>query len=250
MFACPGTEQIRETDTWSMVVHQPRFQVLGGLSPELPLIEKYKSELDSLPPPATASVENIDGYTEFFTDGSAEDSSCPLARMCCWSVTQAKYMTQKNQLVASGILPGRQQTVFRAELFPVLVVLATGVKSRIYCDNSAVVRNIHHLQHYGYQPLKWASHPDRDLIKTAASLLATRAADDVKIIWVKAHRQLYEACNTYDLWCIFHSSIADECARKAFYLCPPSLEHCKEQLKADLRRDSLYKISAADIFGW
>ena len=247
VFACPGTEHVRQMDGWTMVAHQPRFQVLGGLSPKLPLIETYKSELDALPLPTAVSIDSNEGYTEFFTDGSAEDSSCPITRLCSWSVTQADYLKHGNKLVTSGILPGRQQTVFRAELFAVLVVLAIGVKSRIYCDNSAVVRNIHHLQHYGYQPLKWASHPDRDLIKTAASLLATRATDEVKLIWVKAHRQFHEACNAYDLWCIHHNSIADECARKAFVLCPPHLKHCKEQLKAELKRDLLHKTSAAEI---
>ncbi|CAE7817828.1 unnamed protein product [Symbiodinium sp. CCMP2592] len=247
VYSCPGTEHIRQMEEWNQVSMQPKYAVLGGLSPKLPLLQKYKDELDALPAPEVGVPDDMQDGCDFFTDGSATESSCQLTRLCSWSVTQAKPFTKENRLIAAGVLPGRLQTVFRAELFAVVVVLATKVKARIFCDNAAVVKDIIHIQQWGYQPLKWASHADKDLLKTAATLLSGRSAQDVSIQWVKAHRQVYEACNAFDLWCIYHNNIADEQARKAMSLCPQTTLDCRNNLRCELQQDRQAKISAANI---
>ncbi|CAE7560123.1 unnamed protein product, partial [Symbiodinium sp. CCMP2456] len=166
VFSCPATEEVRATDKWDLLKDQPKHLLLGGLSPQLPLMEQYSQMLQTVPEPQTLPLMDDDDVAEFFTDGSAIDSSNAITRLCSWSVTQAKYMDRQNKLISSGILPGKLQTVFRAELFAVIVVLALQKKSKIYCDNAAVVRDIQHLQQYGYQDLKWSTHADKDLMKT------------------------------------------------------------------------------------
>ena len=247
VYLCPGTEHIRSKEEWSWISEQPKFLILGGLSPKLPLIQQYKDELDAIPAPQIDVPDDTSDVCDFFTDGSASDSSCPVMRLCSWSVTQATHMTKENRLIAAGVLPGRLQTVFRAELFAVVVVLVTRVKARIFCDNAAVVRDITHIQQYGYQSLKWASHPDKDLLKTAATFLSGRLAGTVSVQWVKAHRQIFQACNAYDLWCIYHNSVADEQARRAISLCPQSVSDCRDKLRQELKRDVRIKTYAADI---
>ena len=126
------------------------------------------------------------------------------------------YKGHQNELLYSGLLPGRYQTVFRAELYAVIVALAIFKKVHIHSDNSAVAKGINHIIQHGYQDAKWANHPDRDLFKTAANFLRRDGERQVKVEWVKAHRELSEATGTLDLWQIFHNSRADHWAGYCF----------------------------------
>ena len=124
----------------------------------------------------------------------------------------------RNALVASGLLPGERQSVFRAELYAVNAAISVAERMRIFCDNAAVVKDVVKIVSHGYSHSHWINHPDRDVLQTTAKLLATKGVGCVRISWVKAHRSVESAVTTKDLWRIHHNSKADDAAKSALKL--------------------------------
>ena len=180
--------------------------------PHLKALDDYRRKLDLLPMPDIPFLPRSQEVRHFFTDGSARDSNCPLTRLCSWAVTWAQPNDSKNQVIVKATLSGRKQTVFRAELQAVLVALTLSENIWVYCDNEAVVKNTNTILRLGYQPHRWHTHPDRDLLKTVGTVLHGRHIHDVRIIWTKAHRDVTQAVNFQDLWQRHHNAKADRAA--------------------------------------
>ena len=247
VYHCPGTEHIRQGGTWDKVKTMPKSLILGGLFPKLQCQDVYCLLLDSIEPPVIQELDQNETAT-FFTDGSASDSSDPATRLCAWAVTQAQPLCQTNNLLYSGLLPGRYQTVFRAELYAVIMAMASHKKVHIYSDNSSVVKDINHILSHGYQEGKWSTHPDRDLFRTAAKLIDRRGSTNVSIQWVKAHRDLTDAVGSLDLWQIFHNSRADYWAGQVFNnKIPLDLLQVRQQLREVARNDLLIRTAATQV---
>ena len=143
---------------------------------------------------------------------------------------------------------GRYQTVFRAELYAVIVALAIFKKVHIHSDNSAVAKGINHIIQHGYQHAKWANHPDKDLFKTAANFLRQDGERQVKVEWVKAHRELSEATGTLDLWQIFHNSRADHWAGYCFKSSiPTEIAEARDVLRQNSQNDLSLRTAATRV---
>ena len=122
---------------------------------------------------------------ELFTDGSAINNKCPFLRLCSWAVTYAHDDGPRNTTLCAGILPGRRQTVFRAEFQAVNAAIASVPSANIYTDNQAVAGIVHQLLVNGYGDERWITHPDRDLIHTCARLLSGKQRNAISISWVR-----------------------------------------------------------------
>ena len=88
-------------------------------------------------------------------------------------------------------------------------------KAVIYVDNEATMRRIRQILSGTFHDTELIQHPDRDLLQTAINLLKSRQPGDVQIFWLKAHRSLYDATGSFDLWCIYHNAKADSHAKEA-----------------------------------
>ncbi|CAE6945510.1 unnamed protein product [Symbiodinium sp. CCMP2592] len=187
VFHCPATEHHRTGKDW-----------------------EYHQALDALDGPDVTQIHNPDDQTlHFFTDGSAVFSECPIRRLCSWAVTLATPHSHENTPIHLGVLPGRKQTVFRAELFAVNTAIASALNLKVFCDNESVVRDVNDILHFGYRAHKWNTHPDRDLLRVTAALLHGRDKKCIQVIWAKAHRDVTDAAGALDLWQIYHNNCAD-----------------------------------------
>ena len=172
-FYCPATEHLRQGEIWENVRTLPNCQLFGSLFPQLPLADEYSMMLRDLKHDEVYAMDDKEELC-FFTDGSALDNEQTEVRLCSWAVTHAVDTGPRNRLVALGLLPGEQQSVFRAELYAVNAAISVAARVRIFCDNAAVVKDVLKLISHGYSHGHWISHPDRDLIHTTAKLLATK----------------------------------------------------------------------------
>ncbi|CAE7903907.1 unnamed protein product [Symbiodinium microadriaticum] len=171
VYECPATYSIRQTLEWNEVSFQPDSILLSGLFPRLPGYEEYLQQLDRLECPTVTNLPVSTPRFSLFTDGSAICNNCPFTRLCGWAVTCTHDAGPQNTTLTAGILPGRRQTVFRAEFQAVNTAIALVHAADIYTDNLAVSRIVAHLILHGYSSERWMAHHDRDLIVTCSRLL-------------------------------------------------------------------------------
>ena len=110
--------------------------------------------------------------------------------------------------MASGVLPGRKQTPFRAELFACMVAMSISLNAVVYTDCYAVFWGISKLLREGWCELSWLHSPDMDLWRTAWRILY-HPTRKLRIVWVESHRTLNQARSALDAWKIYHNSRTD-----------------------------------------
>ncbi|OLP89596.1 hypothetical protein AK812_SmicGene28935 [Symbiodinium microadriaticum] len=245
VYQCPGTQHLRDGPAWDVVSKLPVCQLFGALYPKLPMVDDFKKALQHIQIDDLPVLENDGRELVFFTDGSALDNDINAIRVCSWAVTHAVDDGPRNNAMASGILPGDQQSVFRAELYAVNVAIAMSHKCYIYCDNSATVTVVRGLLARGYNPKHWINHRDRDLVAMCAKLLSKKPVGTVNIDWVKAHRQLSDATSARDLWRIFHNAKADNLAKSALAMLPAAASDLRDKIRSTFYSDAALRSHAA-----
>ena len=240
-FDCPAVDSVRLTQEWQDIQHEPHYVLLAGLFPRLPLVEDYCQLLDAIPPPAVVLPEDPPERFQIFTDGSALDNDSPQVRLCSWAVTWALDEGAANRVLASGLLPGRSQSVFRAEFQAVFTAIVITNSADIYCDNQAVVTIVNQLIAFGYVEERWAAHESRDLIRATARALAARPPGSFAVYWIKAHRKPSDARGERDLWMIIHNEVADTAAKASLRDLPPQLQAIRLQIQGKLQHDLLLR---------
>ncbi|CAE7792033.1 unnamed protein product [Symbiodinium sp. CCMP2592] len=245
VYECVGTEHIRQLPQWDEVAALPYSQVLGGLSGLPEELESFHKALDNIQHPDVQPLPDLEGHRFFFTDGSAFDPGNPQALLCSWAVTEAEESSKNNTLRSSGLLPGRKQSVFRAELHAANVAIAMSRKAVIYVDNEATMRRVRQILSGTLYDTELIQHPDRDLLQTTISLLKSRAPGDVHIYWTKSHRSLYDATGSRDLWCIYHNAKADSHAKAAGKLAPLPVLQAQQNLLCKLKQMMEVRANAA-----
>ncbi|CAE7413448.1 unnamed protein product [Symbiodinium sp. CCMP2592] len=236
---CPATFSVRLQNDWKDICSQPDYMLLTGLFPRLKDHNKYLQALDDIQhPPVLDPPIQVERFN-LFTDGSAIDNTCPFMRLCGWAVTCAHDGGPRNTTLCAGLLPGRRQTVFRAEFHAVNAAIASVPSANIYTDNQAVAKIVNQLLVSEYTDEAWIAHHDRDLIRTCSRLLSSKQRGAFSVTWVKAHRPLTSACNNYDLWLIHHNAAADSAANKPLLSIPPELLSLRTSLTATLKADLL-----------
>ena len=245
VFSCPATEHLRSGDIWEAVRNMPTSQLFGALYPKLPLVEEYKQLLRDVQHDDLYALDATLDEHIFFTDGSAVDNELDDLRICSWAVTQARDQGPSNVTKAAGLLPGDQQSVFRAELYATNAALLLSERCHVYCDNSAVASILRTLLANGYTAKHWINHKDRDLIATTAKLLARREYGSTRISWLKAHRSLQSASSSIDLWRIYHNDKADKAAKHVLLDIPAPLAAARARIKSALQQDATCRTNAA-----
>ncbi|CAE7621051.1 RTase [Symbiodinium sp. CCMP2592] len=215
VYECVGTEHIRATDRWDAVSLLPPALVLGGLVGEPKELEDFHQALDRLEPSQVSKLPPTSSRRFCFTDGSAFGVDDSQAIICSWAVTEATQYSPSNTCREQGLLVGRRQTVFRAELQAVNVALAISDSCTIYCDNESVVRRVQQIIAGQLSGTVLIQHKDRDLLRNTVALVKAKVPGSIAIVWTKAHRQPHEASGAQDLWCIHHNNKADFHAKQA-----------------------------------
>ena len=66
----------------------------------------------------------------------------------------------------------------------------------IFSDNEAAVRRVQQAMAGVLSKTSIIQHPDRDLLFATLRIVQSKPRDAFKVVWIKAHRQLYDACGT------------------------------------------------------
>ena len=139
----------------------PEAALLHVWAAEPPALGKVQAALANLPPPIVLSCDL--GHLHLFTDGSGILPTAKGLTLASWAV-QAADCQGHCWCLAAGPLPGLVQSVFRAELFAVVVLLRCGRGSsapfRIWSDCLAVVNRVRHLQQASQPPRAMAANGD------------------------------------------------------------------------------------------
>eukprot|EP00438_Fugacium_kawagutii_P016991 Skav232621 [mRNA] locus=scaffold12:20289:25288:+ [translate_table: standard] len=148
-----------------------------------------------------------------FTDGAGKDPTRPQSRLVAWAWCFATQVGSEDiRHGASGSLPGRWQTVVRAELMAIIHAMEscvmTGLKAVIFSDNQGIVAKAQLLS-------AGSSEVDE---ATADSDLWTRFQRVVQIAdceWTFVHvysHQEVQTLNTLDAWICWGNECADRLA--------------------------------------
>ena len=244
-FQCPAVDSVRLTQAWMDIRHQPDYILFGGLFPKIPRLEEYLMGLENVGDPTVQLPECKPPRFQLFTDGSAVDNDSDTLRLCSWAVTWAPDAGKRNFTLTSGLLPGRFQSVFRAEFQAVVMAMSITDAADIFCDNQAVVGIVAHLLSFGYVAERWVTHDSRDLVAACARAISERQAGTFTITWTKAHRKFTDATGERDLWLIHHNDAADTAAKLALKSLPPALRTLRDSLAQQLTDDEKLRCKIA-----
>lgn len=219
---------------------------LQGWFPVPATLSQFRQKLQQLPDftacglQNTQRITNISAIVHYFTDGSCMRPQDKFTRVCGWGVVRASPTDMWDfQPVASGCLPGRHQTIIRAEIVAAASAAYEAAKKGhhfcIWSDNKRVVS------------LLIAMHPDKvwsnktsnhDVINMLASTI--RDARDLfqGVYKVTSHQQVTAKNDPVERWCFQGNESADRLAAHAFQS-QPDLMCCWFQLchEIDARRD-------------
>ena len=210
IYHCPAAHEIRAIQKCQHLADMPRSKLLWGLFPQPTAREKLARQFDEIQIHNLPMLPEHPSPVHLFTDGSCSQppASRKSERHASYAVRQASPNDVQGNLIASGILPGRKQTPFRAELFGFMVALSVSLNSVIYTDCKVVYTGILRLLKDGWDPLYWMSSPDADMWKTAWDILK-HPSRQVSVQWIESHRRLENARGTTDAWRIFHNNLVD-----------------------------------------
>ena len=211
IYNCPHSVHARRQVDWDLLSELPNHSMLWGLFSPPTAQEAFWDALDQVCTPAAHVLPGLSERYHLFTDGSCSTpaKSCKSERRAAWAVNVAIPGTATSKCIASGILPGRKQTAYRAEIYAVINALTASTCSSIYTDCLNVFKGFRRLQQYGWIELQWRACPDLDMWRTLWRVLS-EAGRDHTIFWVKAHRETYQATDSHDLWLLLQNRSVDK----------------------------------------
>eukprot|EP00435_Cladocopium_sp_Y103_P023516 s1323_g5.t1 len=238
----------------------PPATSLQGWFPLPPAIVEFRQRLSDLPGfqqclilQETPSQPSPNGPVHYFTDGSCLHPKDKYARLCGWGVTCSRSPDMWNFVpVASGCLPGRHQTIVRAEFTAataaVFAAAQAGHEFCLWSDNQRVVSVLQQLVN---DPLKvWSGRTsNHDVINCLASEFRPVSHLCRGIFKVSSHQQITAATTAAERWCFQGNDSADALAARAFQA-EPALMECWTKLCGDLDamrklRDGMHKMLLA-----
>ena len=151
-WTCPALEEARTdcpSSLRSQIMQQHPAFFNHGWVPTPSSLQPFREKIDEITPRPTWNADSIDppSILDLFTDGSCWGPRDALARLASWGVVVATPNRQSDFMpVASGLLPGRYQSVARAELFAALKALEYASNQnrpfRLWVDNQFVVKRL------------------------------------------------------------------------------------------------------------
>eukprot|EP00438_Fugacium_kawagutii_P011042 Skav217109 [mRNA] locus=scaffold1627:183318:189509:- [translate_table: standard] len=148
---CSETQWSRDelqTETLSWVQLQPECTQLRGWLCVPVEVQQFQAELHTATPEVIWGGNNMlgdgTGKVYIFTDGAGRDPTCAASRLVAWAWCFANEIGEENYYFgASGSVPGRWQTVVRAELLAVIHAMehcaAFHLHAVIFSDNLGIV---------------------------------------------------------------------------------------------------------------
>ena len=148
--------------------------------------------------------------TLLFTDGSCSQPGPGRGseRHAAFAVRRAFQDSHESVLIAAGVLPGRKQSPFRAELYAFMIAMSASLDAVVFTDCKAVFQGITRMQREGWCELAWLSSPDFELWR-AAWLILRHPQRKLQAVWLESHRSLNQARSAADSWRIYHNSQVD-----------------------------------------
>ena len=213
IYHCCAAEEIRSTQGVQYLADMSKAKLLWGLFPQPPAQERLARQFDRIQIHDLPMFENQQAQIHLFTDGSCTQppATRKSERHASYAVRRASPDGTHSDVIASGVLPGRKQTPFRAELFGFTVALSVSLNSIIYTDCRAVYLGIVRLLRDGWDPVHWLSIPDADMWRTTYDILSYPNRR-VSVQWIESHRQLEHARSARDAWRIYQNNMVDRSA--------------------------------------
>eukprot|EP00438_Fugacium_kawagutii_P024297 Skav217538 [mRNA] locus=scaffold467:222594:227126:+ [translate_table: standard] len=186
-------------------------------------------QLPACPPPVL----------DFFTDGSCLEPGDSQCRLSSWGVVV--YDPQGNQefqKISNGLLPGRLQTITRAELTAVISALACILVAprqfRLWIDNDQVFKTVSKIM--GYQQLYRFNNkvPNHDLLNEVGALAFQVKHLCLATVKVCSHQQEDESASWVDNWSFRGNAAADRAAEQAYANFPHVMqvwERCRQEIR-------------------
>ena len=155
------------------------------------------------------SRPTADEVQHIFTDGSCARPTSKSCALAGWSLVLAN----ASRPILSGLLPGMQQTINRAELFGVIVAVQWtshfGVCSELWSDSQYVVDGYEDLLLHSAVPHEWENG---DLWAVLLEWMR-RCASVPAIHKVRAHQILCSSMTQLDQWKTYYNQMADTNAK-------------------------------------
>ena len=146
-----------------------------------------------------------------------------------FAVRRAFQDSHESQLVTSGVLPGRKQSPFRAELHAFMVAMSVSLDSIIYTDCKAVFVGISRIQREGWCELAWLSSPDFEVWRAVWNIYK-HPARKLQVVWLNSHRSIHQAKSARDSWQIYHNAQVDKSASVYMNPLPDSIKEIHTRL--------------------
>ena len=232
---------------------------LQGWFPTPPTLAQFREHLDALPDFHQGFVSHDClsqpdcGPVHYFTDGCCLRPHDKLARVCSWGVAKTSHVDCWDfQPVGSGCLPGRHQTIVRAELYAATAAVSDANRNQtkfcLWIDNERVVKL---LRTMFITPDKlWSNKTaNHDVINALASLFKEVAHLCLGVFKVASHQKVNHLTPAVDRWCFEGNESADSLAASAFQAYP-ELMSCWTQLCQQLDamrclRDGMHRMLIA-----
>eukprot|EP00435_Cladocopium_sp_Y103_P071758 s627_g38.t1 len=217
---------------------------LQGWFPLPSRVHVFRKRLRNLPeyhecfvPYAMRPIMCTKGPTHFFTDGACLRPKDRFARLCSWGVTRSTPDDMWSFCpVASGCLPGRHQTVVRAEITAATAALRAAAQEGhalcIWSDNQRTVTALQMLMsdpHRHWSP-KAANH---DLLNQMAGEFREVSHLCRGVFKVSSHQKVTGSTSAAERWCFAGNETADVLAARAFQA-EPDLMKCWTLLCSEL----------------
>eukprot|EP00435_Cladocopium_sp_Y103_P042393 s1318_g11.t1 len=215
------TQQQRQT-----LLAMPDATRLQGWFPAPAALHDFRQHLEHLPSYQQCMLElqpvpsSSAGPVHYFTDGSCLRPNDRYARICGWGVAKVLPSDMWHfQPTASGCLPGRLQTVLRAELTAATAALHDAQHHQqpfcLWLDNARVV-TILRLLYQSPQHIWSRKVANHDLIHQLASEFREVSHLCKGIFKVASHQQITSFTSPAERWSYHGNNAADSLAAQAF----------------------------------
>eukprot|EP00438_Fugacium_kawagutii_P009704 Skav211707 [mRNA] locus=scaffold2852:13650:23301:- [translate_table: standard] len=230
---CPALEEARKlTDSMrATILSQPQATYNHGWIPAPRHMKEFCEALQNIPdhtawhslPPGPLEVLDL------FTDGSCLDSKDSLSRIAAWAVVVATpHSAHEFHLASSGMVPGRLQTVNRAELLAAIsaITLAHRLQTpyRLWVDNSLVYKTVRQTMCHNDAPKRYSNRlPNHDLRNQLSTLVFLTRSLCLVPVKVTSHQPQQWGAPWIDNWSARGNDAADQAAGRAFASFPEVL---------------------------
>ena len=246
IYDCPASEKIRERQGCQFLKEAPRSRMVYGLFPRPEAEPELQRLLDELRIHDLQMVPESEEPTYIFTDGSCSQPPLPnkSERRASYGVRLAVLNSHEGKVLAQGVLPGRKQTAFRAELFAFMMAMSCSMHSVIHTDCLGVYKGIVKLQREGWCELSWLASPDLDLWQCAWQILSVPGRK-LQPEWTPAHKDITHAKSASQAWKIYHNALTDKCASVQSNPLPEWIQPCWERLHEQNRQQQILRDAVA-----